>query len=151
MIWSIYFVEALKLSEQRFAIENGSHACERVELPRKEYVQEVVIQGKEEVEEVDSLDWIQSVRRHTTTFPIVLLFVILLSILVTAIYVLETLITESYSGPLKQFLVRSCSLSSFPFEGGLISIYSDTTSNRPLHRSSADYAQSLAWDRHQTV
>lgn len=94
--WSIVFVESWKLKEKELAVRWGTYGMEEVPETR---------QGYQKVEEEEA--WWATFGRQLSTIPVVLAFAAGMGLLISSIYVIETLIGEIYAGAGKKYLVSS--------------------------------------------
>ncbi|KAJ8292595.1 hypothetical protein OF846_004358 [Rhodotorula toruloides] len=102
--WSVVFIETWRLREKAIAVQWGTYRYERVEIERLGF--------RGEGKEVDPVSGItrekwsfrRTLTRSLASLPAYFAFIGFLGTIISAIYVVETLVSEVYSGPFKKFL-----------------------------------------------
>jgi hypothetical protein len=92
VLWSVVFVEWWRVRERKLSLRFGTRGSFRVERRRARYI--------------DGFPWWKHELRILASLPVILLFAgVLLSIL-TGIFVFEAFVTQLYTGPGHQYIVR---------------------------------------------
>ncbi|KAM0790940.1 hypothetical protein ACM66B_004245 [Microbotryomycetes sp. NB124-2] len=104
VVWSIWFVESWRIQERELAVEWGTYGVERVETERAQFkgIKRVV----DPVTGVEHQHFPLSTRlvRQLSSVPALLGFAVLLAVLISIIYSIETIVGEVYDGPGKRYL-----------------------------------------------
>ena len=100
VIWSVGFVEFWRLRERALAIRWGTLGSFRVEHRRSQYEDAAAPGG------VGKLPWWKRDLRVLASLPVMLLFVTVLALVLTGIFIFEAFVTKLYTGPGHQYIVR---------------------------------------------
>jgi hypothetical protein len=105
LLWSTIFVEYWRVCERKIAVRWGSRGAFRVEKRRYEFNQEDL-----------SGEWwkneLQRFLRITASVPVIFVFVLMLTAILTGLFVFEAFVTQLYHGPGQQYIAsRFISLS----------------------------------------
>ncbi|KAG8220382.1 calcium-activated chloride channel-domain-containing protein, partial [Butyriboletus roseoflavus] len=84
-IWSIVFVEWWRLQERILSVRWCTRGSFRVEKRRADYI--------------PGFPWWRKEARKLASIPVILLFAIALSIVLTGVFILEAFVTQLYKGP----------------------------------------------------
>jgi anoctamin-10 len=90
LLWSTTFVEYWQVRERILALQFGTRGSFKVEKRRVQYLH--------------GFSWWKRELRMVATLPVVLAFVVILSTLLTAMFVFEAFITHLYTGPGQKFV-----------------------------------------------
>jgi anoctamin-10 len=93
-LWATGFVEWWRVYERILSVRWGTRGSFRVEKRRAAYR-----------EEAQSIKWWHRDLRIAASAPVILGFGLLVSIIVTALFVFEAFITQIYTGPGAKFIV----------------------------------------------
>jgi anoctamin-10 len=91
LLWSIGFVEWWRIRERILAMRSGTRGSFRVEKRRAQYV--------------EGLPWWVRELRMASSVPVILLFITVLTALLTAIFIFEAFVTQLYTGPGHEYIV----------------------------------------------
>ena len=95
LLWSVVFIEWWRVNERLISLRNGTRGSFRVEKRRADYI--------------PGFPWWKREFRMAASLPVILLFVAVLGVLLTAIFVFEAFVTQLYTGPGRQYIVsRLC-------------------------------------------
>ncbi|KAG8752533.1 hypothetical protein FRC14_006957 [Serendipita sp. 396] len=95
VIWSVTFVEWWRIRERKLSIRWGTRGAAKVEKRRVEFRP-----VKETVDEDDeSFPWWKREFRVLTSLPVIATAAVILTALLTGIFVLEAFVTQLYTGP----------------------------------------------------
>lgn len=102
LVWSVTFVEWWRIKQRILSVRWGTRGSFRVEKRRAQY---------------RAITWWKRELRILSSFPVILLFAGVLTVLLTGIFVFEAFVTQLYKGPGVKLLVR---LLSQPVPSGLL-------------------------------
>ncbi|KAI9619714.1 hypothetical protein H4Q26_014096 [Puccinia striiformis f. sp. tritici PST-130] len=103
-IWSIVFLEMWIVKEKLLAIKWNSFNCHKVEKKRVEFKPEGIIRHPVTHEPVGYFPWWKRESRRLVTIPVLILFGLGISTIITMITGIELVIAEVYTGPFKKAL-----------------------------------------------
>lgn len=103
--WAIVFVESWRIKERTLASRWGCYGLENLPLTRAEFKPDRKEVNPATGEEVLTFAWHKSLVRQLSTVPVVFLFSIVLGMVISTIYTIETLVGEIYSGPAKSVVM----------------------------------------------
>jgi len=92
VLWSVGFAEWWRVHERIIAMRNGTRGSFRVEKRRAQYI--------------PGFPWWMHELRMAASIPVILLFVAVLTALLTGIFFFEAFVTRLYTGPGYQYIVR---------------------------------------------
>lgn len=99
LLWSTSFVEYWKVCERKISVRWGTHGAFRVETHRHEF----------NPDDLNDVWWKIELKRFlriTASIPVIIVFVAFLTVILTGLFVFEAFITQLYTGPGKQYIVR---------------------------------------------
>jgi anoctamin-10 len=90
-LWSVVFVEYWRIRERLISIAWGSLGSVRVENHRSSYI--------------EGHRWWKRELKILVSVPVIVLFVVILTVLLTAIFIFEAFVTTLYTGPGHEYIV----------------------------------------------
>jgi anoctamin-10 len=91
-LWSVVFVEYWRIRERLISIAWGSLGSVRVENHRPSYY-------------IEGHRWWKRELKILVSVPVIVLFVIILTVLLTSIFIFEAFVTTLYTGPGQEYIV----------------------------------------------
>ncbi|KAG0151035.1 hypothetical protein CROQUDRAFT_651552 [Cronartium quercuum f. sp. fusiforme G11] len=104
ILWSLVVVEMWTVKERLLAIRWNSLSCHKVEKWRVQFKPERIVKNVVTNEPMGYFPWWKREARMMVTAPVLILFAIGLTALITAITAIELIVGEVYNGPFKQVM-----------------------------------------------
>ncbi|EFP85529.2 uncharacterized protein PGTG_11885 [Puccinia graminis f. sp. tritici CRL 75-36-700-3] len=145
-IWSIIFLEIWKVKEKLLAINWNSFNCHKVEKKRVEFIHERVVKHLVTHEPVGYFPWWKRESRRLVTIPVLILFALGISALITVITAVELVVAEVYTGPFKKALALLPTVLFAASVPQLVGLWQSTAiklSNWENHSYNSTYDRSL--------
>ncbi|WAQ84023.1 hypothetical protein PtA15_4A474 [Puccinia triticina] len=145
-LWSIIFVEMWKVKEKLLAIKWNAFNCHKVEKKRVEFIPERIITHLVTHEPVGYFPWWKRESRRLVTIPVLILFALGISALITVITAVELVVAEVYTGPFKKALALLPTVLFAASVPQLVGLWQSTAvklSNWENHSYNSSYDRSL--------
>lgn len=145
-LWSIIFVEMWKVKEKLLAIKWNSFNCHKVEKRRVEFMPEKITKHLVTQEPVGYFPWWKRESRKLVTIPVLILFALGISALITVITAVELVVAEVYTGPFKKALALLPTVLFAALVPQLVGLWQSTAiklSNWENHSYNTSYDRSL--------